>query len=56
MVAVDEAFRAPDSMERIVHLMHGMSGTTVVGTSATNEIVTILCVRACAGVDGDSHD
>jgi hypothetical protein len=56
VVTVDEAFGAPDAMESVIHLMHRMFGTTVVGTSATDEIVSILCVVASTGVDDDRHD
>ena len=56
MVAVEEAFGAPDAMEGVVHLMHGVLWAMVVGTSATNKVVIIFCVRASTGNDGDSHD
>lgn len=56
VVAVYEAFRAPDSVKGVIHLMHRMFGTAVVSTSATDEIVTMLCVEASTRVDNDSHD
>lgn len=55
VIAVDEAFRTPNSMEGIVHVMHGMFRTMCVRTAATDEIMTIFCVEACARVNEYSH-
>jgi len=49
MVAVDEAVGAPDSMEGIIHPVHRVLGTTIIGTSTTNEVVAVLSMNATAG-------
>jgi hypothetical protein len=43
-------------MEGVIHLVHGMFWIAVVGTSATDEIMTILFMRARAGVNDDCHN
>jgi hypothetical protein len=55
LLAIEEAVRAPYSMEGVIHLINGVLETAIVGTSATDEIVTIFRVRASAIVDGHSH-
>jgi len=55
IVAVDQAIRTPQSVESILHLVHGVPRTVIIGASTTNEVVAVLRMRTTAGI-GDHNE